>query len=145
MKRIDFSDVKISNRYKTISKKFGYEPDEYIEDLLDFVSILKEQKYIEIYENKIEKAYGRAKDSNSKPGSTPWYIDLYHDRVVKNENDPLVVLEFEEQEDGQLPVLVVKFLVHHDDIFGTRAQKNNRQVMSGVRRAIDAYRRQGND
>lgn len=145
MKRIDISDVRISNRYKSISKRLGYNPDEYLDDLLDLISIWKKQKYIEIYENKLEKAYGRVKDSNSTPGSTPWYIDLYHARVARYENDPLVVVEFEESEDDELPILIVKFLVHHDEFFGTLAQKQNRQAMLAVRRKIDAYRREEND
>lgn len=142
MKRIAIFDVKISNTYKIISKRLGYDPDEYIEDLLDLITIWKTQKYIEIYENLSERAYGRIKDSNSTPGSTPWYIDLYHARLVRNENDPLAVLEFETPEDGGLPVLIIKFLIHHDDMFGAAHEKHDRQLMQAIRRTIDSYRRE---
>ena len=146
LKRIDIAGVKISNRYKDISNKLGYDVDEYFEDLLDLITIWNKQKYIEVYENKLERTYGRVKDSNSKPGSTPWYIDLYHARVVMNDNDPLVVLEFEEpKKNGDLPILVVKFLIHHDEMFGSCAEKHNRQLMQAIRRRIDAYRREGNE
>lgn len=145
MKRIDIFDVELSNRYKIISKRLGYNPDEYLEDVLNLISIWKSQKYVEIYENDLERSYGRLKDSNSTPGSTPWYIDLYHARAVRDENDPLVVLEFKTKEDGGLPVLIVKFLIHHEEMFGTLKQKKNRQEMQALRRRIDAYRKEDNN
>lgn len=145
MKRIPISGVKFSNRYKSTSNKLGYDSEEYIDDVLDLYLIWNNQKYIDIYESHLERAYGRAKDSNSKPGSTPFYIDLYHARAVRGENDPLVLLEFKSVEGNDLPILIIKFLVHHDDIFGTKADKENRQVMFGIRKTIDAYRRESDD
>lgn len=145
LKRIPISGVKFSNRYKSTSNKLGYDSEEYIDDVLDLYLIWNNQKYIDIYESHLERAYGRAKDSNSKPGSTPFYIDLYHARAVRGENDPLVLLEFKSVEGNDLPILIIKFLVHHDDIFGTKADKENRQVMFGIRKTIDAYRRESDD
>ena len=145
LKRIVISDVKFSNRYKSISANLGYTAEEYIEELLDLYSIWKAQGYIEVYENNSERTYGCVKDSNSTIGSTPFFIDLYHARVVNGENDPLVVLEFEKSVDGNQPILVIKFLVHHDDMFGTKKDKGNRQIMLGIRKNIDDYRKEGND
>ena len=58
MKRIVISDVKFSNRYKSISANLGYTAEEYIEELLDLYSIWKAQGYIEVYENNSERTYG---------------------------------------------------------------------------------------
>lgn len=148
---IFIAGVEIHYLYPTISQLIGYTPDQihsYRSDIIDLLQLWTNQGFIEVYEDDADRGYGRAKDTASVPGSVPWYYGMYHARVLKNSNDPLIVVVFEEQlEDGEtVTIASIRFLATHDDLFGVKGGKvkSNKAQMDSLRRQIDEYIQMGN-
>ena len=121
------------------SEGLGYDVDvvtSYWPDITALVQLWSKRGCVEIYSDHTDRLYGRAKDTNSKPGSSPWYVGLYHARLLKTANDPLLVFTIEpEEENGDIRnVLVPQFIIHHDDLFGELGkQKNDKPTMKALR------------
>lgn len=137
-------NVRLHDLFVLISERLGFEPedDSTFDDIEALVHHWTQQGYVEIYEDNADRKYGRVKDSNSTGGSSPWYIGLFHARLSpKGENDPLVVLSFTDiAEEGSPPVfdVVLRFMIDHDSMFGTMADKMNQARMRAIRKAVDA-------
>ncbi|TDB48865.1 MULTISPECIES: hypothetical protein [Photorhabdus] len=136
--------VEIHDLFAVISDEIGFIVENYEDELADLIDIWAQQGYIEIYTSSADCRYGRAKDSNSVPGSSPWYIGLFHVRVVEAENDPLIVLVFEER--GENTIASIRFMLDHEDMFGpkNRRIKFDRDAMKRIRRCIDEFIQRGN-
>lgn len=130
-----------------ISDHFGYTAEKYEDELAELITIWEGQGYVEIYQNIDDRQYGRAKDSSLVYGASPFYIGLFHVRLVRGDNDPLVVLVFEDRENeegGIDKVASLRFMLDHDDMFGTKGEKRDPAFMKELRARIDAFVKQGN-
>ncbi|MCI0911800.1 hypothetical protein [Pseudomonas putida] len=143
------SSVYIHDLFFEISDEIGYDYDtaeSYLEHLADLIALWSKQGFIEIYAENADRKWGRIKDSNSVPGSTPWYTGLYHARIVDNrDNDPLIVVVFEEQSDDDKMnhVASIRFMLDHSDMFGEGGEKFSVEKMRQIRRRIDAFIQRG--
>lgn len=141
--------VYLHDLFFEISDEIGYDYDvaeSYLEHLAALIDHWTKQGFIEIYSETVDRKWGRIKDSNSVAGSTPWYTGLYHARIVDNrDNDPLVVVVFEEQsEDGKVNhVASIRFMLDHSDMFGAGGEKFSVEKMKQIRRRIDAFIQRG--
>ena len=139
------SGVYLHDLFYEISDEIGYTyeiAETYIDHLTDLIDLWSQQGFVEIYSENADRRWGRIKDSNSVPGSTPWYTGLYHARLVNNsENDPLVVVVFEEQdENGKVThVASIRFMLDHSDMFGEGGEKFSPAKMKQIRRRIDEF------
>jgi len=151
VKRQEISGVYLHDLFFEISAAIGYTfeiADTYREDLKALVSLWTEQGFIEIYSENSDREYGRVKDSNATQNSSPWYIGLYHARLLATgENDPLIVIVFETLDENEQPTTVasLRFMLDHDDMFGATArEKFNVDTMRAIRRRIDDFIQRGN-
>lgn len=149
--RHDISAVFLHDLFFEISDVLGYTYDvaeSYLEDIENLIDFWTQQGFIEVYTDNADRQYGRAKDSNSTPNSSPWYIGLYHARLLKTgENDPLVVIVFENHtEDGEVTTVAsLRFMLDHDDMFGaTHLEKFDIPTMRAIRQRIDSFIQRGN-
>ncbi|MGP5513688.1 hypothetical protein [Pseudomonas helleri] len=152
VKRQTISGVYLHDLFFEISEAIGYTfeiADTYREDLKALVSLWTEQGFIEIYSENSDRAYGRVKDSNSAQNSSPWYIGLYHARLLATgEDDPLIVIVFETLDEDEQPTVVasLRFMLDHDDMFGAKGrEKFNVETMRAIRRRIDGFIKRGNE
>ncbi|WP_151744898.1 hypothetical protein [Acinetobacter calcoaceticus] len=145
-------DVGLHSLFYEISEAIGYDIEiiekDYLEDLEKLIDLWTAQKYIEVYKDSRDREYGRAKPSDSVNNSVPWYIGMYHARLLDTgENDPLIVIVFEEiDEDGQISTIAsLRFMADHDDLFGPVGRtKYNEAQMRVIRMEIDGYIQEGN-
>ncbi|WP_151765746.1 hypothetical protein [Acinetobacter colistiniresistens] len=143
--------VDIHELFFAISISIGFTMED-IEDYEDEIAALvqrwEDQGYIEIYTEDKDRKYGRAKEMASVRNSVPYYLGMYHARVLKGENDPLLVVTFDdvEMEGASVTVATVRFMAIHDDLFGPQGKgspKFNDDQMRAIRKKIDGYRQQG--
>ncbi len=149
--RHEISAVFLHDLFFEISDALGYTPDiaqTYLDDIEALVALWTEQGFIEVYTDNADRRYGRAKDSNSTPNSSPWYIGLYHARLLRSgENDPLVVIVFEKRdENGEISTVAsLRFMLDHDDMFGVQGRaKFDADTMRAIRKRIDSFIQRGN-
>lgn len=149
--RHDISAVFLHDLFFEISDALGYTYDvaeSYLEDIENLIALWTQQGFIEVYEDNADRQYGRAKNSNSAPNSSPWYIGVYHARLLQTgENDPLVVIVFESHtEDGEVTTVAsLRFMLDHDDMFGaTGRTKFDLSMMRAIRMRIDEFIQRGN-
>jgi hypothetical protein len=137
--------VYLSDLFFEVSDEIGYDYDtaeSYLDHLESLIDLWSKQGFIEVYSERADRKWGRIKDSDSVPGSTPWYMGLYHARLVDNdEHDPLVVVVFEKQDDQGKVVHVasIRFMLDHADMFGTAKEKFSPERMKQLRRRIDEF------
>ena len=136
--------AEIHELFVDISDEFGFTTEEYEDELADLITLWTQQGFVEIYQEPSDKIYGRAKDSSLAQGASPYYIGLFHVRVVNGQNDPLVILVFDEIE-GET-VASLRFMVDHDDLFGSVKgnEKFNPEFMRQLRQRIDNFVKKGN-
>ncbi|MFA9489544.1 MULTISPECIES: hypothetical protein [unclassified Mannheimia] len=100
-------NVKFHHDFFQLSEQFGYTAElilEYSKEIEELVHLWTTNKQVEIYSESSERKWGRLKDSSGKhskkpiPGATPYYINLFHTRVDKLENDPLLLITFEDDD-----------------------------------------------
>lgn len=144
--------VNIHELFFVISLSIGFtleDIEDYEDDISDLVQKWEDQGFIEIYTERKDRKYGRAKKMASVQNSVPHYLGLYHARVLKGENDPLLVITFDDvEEDGkEVTVATVRFLAIHDDLFAplNSKRKFNDAQMKAIRKKIDDYRKQGDE
>lgn len=147
--RLKIDNVSVHDLFQQISESYGFsfEDDKHTDDIVALVDHWTQQRFVEVYKDNADRSYGRVKDSNT-PGSSPWYIDVFHARLKPaGDNDPLVVLTFTKVEDADSADIFevnLRFMVNHDHMFGTMAEKMNQARMKAIRKRIDAYIQQQN-
>lgn len=145
VKQQPISGVYLHDLFLEISDEIGYSyeiAESYMDHLTDLIDLWSQQGFIEIYSETADRRWGRIKDSNSAPGSTPWYTGLYHARLVNNsENDPLIVVVFEEPDEGGKAhhVASIRFMLDHSDMFGEGGEKFSAHKMKQIRRRIGDF------
>ncbi|MEZ9481882.1 hypothetical protein AB4163_19050 [Vibrio splendidus] len=149
VQRREISWAEVHDLFIDISDEFGFKAEDHTDDIADLVDLWEEQGYVEVYQDNADREYGRAKDSSMAPGAVPWYLDLFHARLVNGKNDPLVVLVFEEREENgeKVTIASLRFILNHDQMFGAKGsrEKFDRDFMTALRRKVDAFIQKGNE
>jgi hypothetical protein len=148
-KRFDVSWTEVHDLFVEISDYFGYTAKDYEDELTSLISIWNTQEHVEVYQEKRDFQYGKVKDSSKAIGAVPHYLGLFHVRLLQQENDPLVVVVFDDrvEEDGrQVKIASLRFMIHHDDIFGERGtgKKKDSEFMRSLRKRVDSFIQKGN-
>ncbi|HEK2899164.1 TPA: hypothetical protein ACKRMM_006091 [Pseudomonas aeruginosa] len=142
--------AEIHELFIDISDNFGYTAENYTDELTDLIQLWIEQGYVEIYTKDEDRRYGRVKDSSLGQGAIPLYLGLFHARLIDGDNDPLVVLVFEERINHKNKeisrIASLRFMLDHDDIFGSHesGEKYNSHLMKALRKRVDDFIQQGN-
>lgn len=132
-------NVKFHQDFFPLSEKFGYTQDlifEYLNEIEELVALWTSNKQVEIYSEDSDRKWGRIKDSSGKnrknplPGAIPYYIDLFHARVDKAENDPLLLITFENDD------LIIRMFTDHNDLFGSKDLKQNYDALRKLKKRI---------
>lgn len=129
-------DVIISHDFYLLSEQIGYTADiilDYQLEIEQLVQIWKSAKQVEIYQHNTDYAYGRIKNTNSTQGSSPYYIGVFHSRVLPDSNDPLLVLTFSND------VLVIRMFADHDELFGTFHEKSDKSRLKLIKQRISSF------
>ncbi|WP_052119482.1 hypothetical protein [Gallibacterium genomosp. 1] len=130
------NDVIISHDFYQLSEKIGYTADiilDYQQEIGQLIQTWKLAKCVEIYQDNSDYAYGRIKDTNSTDGSSPYYIGVFHSRVLPDDNDPLLVLTFSGD------VLMIRMFADHDELFGTFQEKHNKSKLKSIKQRISSF------
>jgi len=138
LERTYISDVKVNSLFSVISNQFGYDASEWAIEIVALINIWKGNGYIEVYQTKEDRKFGLIKDSsiNERGVISPYYIGLFHARLIDSENDPLIIIKFHPVE-GEHPYADMKFMLDHCDIFGDKSQKFDRARMQFIWKQID--------
>ena len=133
----------INSTFQEVSTFFGYDASKYTTEIATLLQLWNDQGFIEIYQTTKDKAYGQIKDSseNSKGQLSPYYIGLYHARLVDGDNDPLVVVKFHEIEGGEL--VDMRFMIDHEEFFGSIELKRDRLKLRAIWLEVDAKIKKG--
>lgn len=142
--------AEIHELFVDISDKFGFIAEEYEDEITSLIELWEKQGYVEIYQQYSDRLYGRAKDSSLAQGASPYYIGLFHVRVVNGDNDPLAVLVFEEHQNdnGEIDIIAsLRFMVDHSDLFGEEGngEKFDPTFMRQLRKRIDNFVQEGSN
>lgn len=136
----NIQDVRIHSDFFLLSRQFGgYQAEviaQYQDEISSLVELWKKEQFVEIYSENHERKWGRIKsssDNTSSPGSVPYYIGLYHSRVLKNQYDPLLVLTFEKE------ALLVNFFTDYNAIFGSLELKHQPQKLKAIKKKISDW------
>ncbi|OBU30477.1 hypothetical protein [Photobacterium phosphoreum] len=136
LEKREIQDASINAQFAKLSAEFGYDYTEWDDLVIALQSKWQTDGFVEIYSSHETREYGRIKDSSLATGASPWYIGLYHARLeMDNSNDPLVVVKFHEQEDGE--IVDMKLMLDHDDMFGDKTEKRDTERMKAIRKRID--------
>ncbi|HIF9187494.1 TPA: hypothetical protein ACX6PH_000424 [Photobacterium damselae] len=132
-------DATINQLFGVLSEEFGYDYTEWLDEILALQDKWQKQGFVEVYSSDKYKEYGRVKDSSLKHGASPWYIGIYHARLMDNgDNDPLVIVKFHETETGE--IVDMKLMLDHPEIFGKDArEKSDPARMKEIRQQIDEF------
>ncbi|MDH2998316.1 hypothetical protein A1D22_01480 [Pasteurellaceae bacterium LFhippo2] len=142
--RKQISAVALNDLFYEISEELGFSDeiiDSYLPDIEQLMQLWSNQGYVEIYQFKWERKFGMAKSSDKIP---PSYMDLYHARLIMDENDPLLVIKFEEQI-TQHPILSIRFMADHTDLFGGLQDKHYPERLRAIRKRIADFIKQGEE
>lgn len=133
----------INDTFQEISDVFGYDATEYADEITDLLQLWNDQGFVEIYQTAKEREFGFIKDSsiNNQGAVSPYYIGLFHARLLKGDNDPLVVVKFHENEDGEY--VDMRFMIDHDELFGTVKVKRDTHQLRAMWLEIDAQVKRG--
>lgn len=129
MTRIIVSHVEISRKFATSSQRFGFGSevlDSYEDDILDLQELWERQKFVAVCDAVHRRpVWGMVKDSDADPGAIPDYTGLYHGRLLKDENDPLIIVTFcHAIVPGQrYEACVIEAMIDHDLMFMPYGQK----------------------
>ncbi len=138
------SEVLLSPLFAALSAEFGYNASAYAEEIDDLMQLWQGQLAVEIYRDNASRRYGRIKPSGEghEPGSVPYLLDLYHARLLKNgANDPLVVIDFQPVA-GADGTVTLRFLVDHNQMFGTLTEKAYPERLKALKRKVSAAAQQ---
>ncbi|PKH03790.1 hypothetical protein CXF72_04230 [Psychromonas sp. MB-3u-54] len=138
IERKNVEEVTINTLFGVLSDHYGYDYEEWLDEIIELQTKWENQGYIEIYQTYEDKEWGRVKDSSLAQGASPYYIGLFHARLLNDRaNDPLVIIKFHETKTGQLADM--KLMVDHDDIFGLKNQKKSPEQLRSIRVQLDKF------
>lgn len=133
-------EVRIHSDFFLHSRELGnYQADviaQFQDEISALVAFWKNQQFVEIYSENHERQWGRIKsssDNTTSPGAIPYFIGIFHSRVLKDEVDPLLVLTFEED------ALLVNFFTDHDTLFGSLSLKHQPQKLKTIKKKISDW------
>ncbi|MBF4322967.1 hypothetical protein EAY22_22475, partial [Vibrio anguillarum] len=122
----------VNPSFQEISDYFGYDSTKYVPEIAALLQQWTDQGHVEVYQTIQDREYGMIKSSelNSKGVLAPYYIGLYHARLVEGEHDPLVVVKFYEDEiqyhtESATEAVDMRFMIDHEDFFGTASVKRD--------------------
>ena len=122
----------VNPSFQEISDYFGYDSTEYIPEIAALLQQWTSQGFVEIYRTNSDKEFGMIKSSelNEKGVLAPYYIGLFHARLVDRDYDPLVVVKFyvddiEHHTEVATEAVDMRFMIAHDDFFGTKKVKRD--------------------
>ncbi len=95
LERKYITHVELHDLFFVISQSIGFSEEDiedYEDDIFAMIEIWRVQGFIDIYIRDEDKRFGRAKNMASVRNSAPYYLNLFHARVVKGDNDPLLVI-----------------------------------------------------
>ncbi|WP_380180390.1 hypothetical protein [Kalamiella sp. sgz302252] len=134
--------IEVNPLFDDICGFFGFDSD-VVDDYEPELSLIQytwqQNKQVEIYTLAPEGFPGRVKDSNSTLGSSPYYIGLFHGRVMPPPDyDPLIVVTFRKYEEFGKPMtaVVLHTLIVHDEMFGTKKRKHDAAHMQWIRQRL---------
>lgn len=136
--KYEVTKVKINPLFAEISLNyFRYDVTEYKLELATLINLWQSQGYVEVYQTAQDKSFGLVKEThqNNKGTVISYYIGLFHARLIDGENDPLVVLKF--HKDGDKYYIDLKFMLDHNEIFGTKQQKYSTHELKEIHKSID--------
>ncbi|MCP4990256.1 MAG: hypothetical protein GY928_30720 [Colwellia sp.] len=134
----NIEEATVNSLFGVLSEHYGYSYEEWIDEIVALQDKWEKQGYVEIYQTPQDKTWGRAKDSSLAHGASPYYIGLFHARLLSTmEDDPLVIVKFHETETGQ--IVDMKLMVTHDDIFGAKNQKYNPAELKSLKIQLDKF------
>lgn len=138
LKKVAIKSVKINQLFAEISQEHGYDFNNYFDDLFVLIEKWEQEKCVEIYKVDDDRAYGRAKESDSdgKGKLIIEYIGVYHTRLRRHFNDPLLVVKFCEDDEGH-PYVSVRFITDHNKMFGDFSIKHVKSSMKSLRESVD--------
>ena len=138
VERINIENATINTLFGVLSKEYGYSYEKWLDEILALQDKWEKQGYVEIYQTQQDRSWGRAKDSAQVPGSSPYYIGLFHARLLSTmENDPLVIVKFHETKSGK--IVDMKLMIDHNNFFGTKNQKYNPEQLRTLRIKLDKF------
>ncbi|UJR55068.1 hypothetical protein [Dickeya zeae] len=119
------SQVELSTVFSVNSAYYNYGTDKVRVLSIPLAQLINKWQtdgQVEIYETKSERTWGRIKSSyrDALGREISQYETLYHGRVNPSTGDPLVVITFKDNPISPDPILVVEFLIEHDQMFGRR-------------------------
>ncbi|BBV93262.1 MULTISPECIES: hypothetical protein [Enterobacter] len=140
LERTYISDVKVNTLFSVISDQFGYDAKDWAKEIVALMNLWKKNGFIEVYQTKEDRKFGLIKDSsiNERGIISPYYIGLFHARLIDGDNDPLIIIKFHEVE-GDHPYADMKFMLDHCDIFGDKSQKFDQAQMRFIWKQIDEF------
>lgn len=140
LKKARISDVKINSLFAVISDKFGYDAREWAKEIVALRKLWKENGFIEVYQTNEDRKFGLINDSsiNNRGAISPYYIDLFHARLINDVNDPMIILKFHHIKDDQ-HYADMKFMLDHCDIFGDKSQEFDHAQMRFIWKQIDEF------
>ncbi len=147
MTRKPISNVKVNELFSYFSYEYGYDPNDYTNELARLIYIWEEQGYIEVYNILKDRVYSRIKSSEIDGNGyfIYQYCELYHARIIDNDHDPLLVIKFiQELESPQQEYVSIRFISDHKQLFGTIQEKSNKNVLNIIRDRVDDKIQQGN-
>ncbi len=140
----------INPEFKDISDFFGYDASKYTNEIATLLRQWQQQGYVEIYQTISDRTYGMIKSSelNEKGILAPYYIGLFHARLVQGEHDPLVVVKFHEDDlthhtATSTEAVDMRFMIAHDDFFGHRTVKNDPNKLRALWQEVNGKIQEG--
>lgn len=133
------SKVLLSPLFEALSQEFRYEVKEYLDDVDGLMTLWSDNGAVEIYRDKAERTYGRAKpsDEGAESGTIPYLMGLYHVRLLGNgDNDPLVIIDFQPVE-GTDDTVTLRFIIDHDQMFGKVIDKRFPDRLKEIKKRVD--------
>ncbi|WP_147199650.1 hypothetical protein [Pantoea sp. CCBC3-3-1] len=144
-RRKRIAHVETSALFQAISNEYGFDSEvvlSYYQDIDDLQQLWEKNHEVWVYSQGEKHQYGWVKESHIKGDGTlvPFYIGLHHTRVMDDdeENDPLLVISFEERQGLVDPVLMILTMIDHADMFGALGPaKHNMQQMRLINQKLD--------
>lgn len=139
------SAVILNPLFDQMSQEFGFQFSDYEGDVLDLIEFWESDGFVEVYTNNQDRAYGRAKasDSGSEPGTIPHLMGLYHVRLLAKKNDPLVIITFDKNESDERDVAHLRFILDHNQIFGAINEKYDPNRLKEIKKIVSEAIRRG--
>jgi hypothetical protein len=146
IERKQISSVKLNKLFESISLSYNYDPSEYSHELARLVVKWTSDRYIDVYSSPNTAKFSMIKSSEyDKKGCFIYqYCGVYHGRLT-HYNDPLIVIKFEADEKPGQYFASLRFIADHDNLFGTVAQKHDRNSMTTIRNKADRHLYHGDD